>query len=107
MQLAEGLAAAHDHAIIHRDLKPGNLRITTDGRFKILDFGLAKLRFAARASPASETLSETHIIAGTLAYMAPEQVLGGEIDARTDIHAAGTVLYQMATGLQEKTAKYD
>ena len=98
VQLAEGLSAAHEHAVVHRDLKPGNLRITTDGRVKILDFGLAKLRASAVASPASETLTETYSIAGTLPYMAPEQVLGGEIDSRTDIHAAGAVLYEMATG---------
>lgn len=104
-QLADGLSAAHNRAVIHRDLKPSNLRITADGRFKILDFGLAKLRLSARVSGASETLSETHDMAGTLAYMAPEQVLGGEIDARTDIHAAGTVLYQMATGLPPFTAE--
>lgn len=97
-QLAEGLSAAHEHAVVHRDLKPGNLRITTDGRLKILDFGLAKLRVSAAVGPASETLSETHAVAGTLPYMAPEQVLGGEIDPRTDIHAAGAVLYEMATG---------
>jgi len=98
-QLADGLSAAHDRAVIHRDLKPANLCLTSDGRLKILDFGLAKLRLSAKASLASDTLSETRAMAGTLAYMAPEQVLGGEIDARTDIHAAGTVLYQMATGM--------
>ena len=98
VQIAEGLSAAHEHAVVHRDLKPGNLRITTDGRVKILDFGLAKLRASAVASLASETVSETYSVAGTLPYMAPEQVLGGEIDARTDIHAAGAVLYEMATG---------
>lgn len=103
-QLAEGLAAAHDHSIIHRDLKPGNLRITPDGRLKILDFGLAKLRFASSSSAASETITESQVVAGTLAYMAPEQVLGGEIDARTDIHAVGTVLYQMSTGTPPFTA---
>lgn len=97
-QLAEGLSAAHEHSVIHRDLKPGNLRLTTDSRLKILDFGLAKLRASAAASLPSETISETHAIAGTLPYMAPEQVLGGEIDARADIHAAGAVLYEMATG---------
>ncbi len=99
-QLAEGLSAAHENAIIHRDLKPGNLRLTTDGRLKILDFGLAKLLASGVANPASETLSGSHTIAGTLPYMAPEQVLGGEVDARTDIHAAGAVLYEMATGLR-------
>jgi tetratricopeptide (TPR) repeat protein/predicted Ser/Thr protein kinase len=103
-QLAEGLSAAHDHAIVHRDLKPGNLRLTIDGRLKILDFGLAKLRCPSNAAPASETVSESRVIAGTLPYMAPEQVLGGEIDERSDIHAAGTVLYQMATGLPPFTA---
>ena len=97
-QLAEGLSAAHEHAVVHRDLKPGNLRLSNEGRLKILDFGLAKLRVAAAVSVASETVSETHAIEGTLPYMAPEQVVGGEIDARTDIHAAGAVLYEMATG---------
>jgi eukaryotic-like serine/threonine-protein kinase len=97
-QLAEGLAAAHEHGIVHRDLKPGNLRLTADGRLKILDFGLAKLRLPVTATAATESLSETRSMAGTLPYMAPEQLLGGETDARTDIHAAGAVLYEMATG---------
>ncbi len=97
-QLAEGLSAAHERGVVHRDLKPGNLRLTGDGRLKILDFGLAKLRVPVTASAATESLSETQAIAGTLPYMAPEQLLGGEIDARTDIHAAGSVLYEMATG---------
>ena len=97
-QLAEGLSAAHERGVVHRDLKPGNLRLTTDGRLKILDFGLAKLRLPVTASAATESLSETQAMAGTLPYMAPEQLLGGEIDARTDIHAAGSVLYEAATG---------
>jgi TolB-like protein/predicted Ser/Thr protein kinase len=100
MQLAEGLSAAHEHGVVHRDLKPGNLLLNGEGRLKILDFGLAKLRLATQDSPPSETLSETHAIAGTLPYMAPEQVLGGAVDARTDIHAAGIILYEMATGLR-------
>ena len=98
VQLAEGLAAAHGHGVVHRDLKPGNLRLTGDGRLKILDFGLAKLRHPVTDSSATESYSETHTMAGTLPYMAPEQLLGGEIDARADIHAAGSVLYEMATG---------
>ena len=98
VQLAEGLAAAHEHGVVHRDLKPGNLRVTSDGRLKILDFGLAKLRRPVTDSAATESFSETQTMAGTLPYMAPEQLLGGEIDARTDIHAAGSVLYEMATG---------
>jgi len=98
VELAEGLAAAHDHGVVHRDLKPGNLRVTSDGRLKILDFGLAKLRLPVTASATTESVTETQTMAGTLPYMAPEQLLGGEIDARTDIHAAGLVLYEMATG---------
>ncbi len=98
MQLAEGLSAAHEHGVIHRDLKPGNLRLTVDGRLKILDFGLAKLRVPVTANAVTESLGATEGMAGTLTYMAPEQLLGSEIDARTDIHAAGAVLYEMATG---------
>jgi tetratricopeptide (TPR) repeat protein len=98
VQLAEGLSAAHEHGVVHRDLKPGNLRLTDDGRLKILDFGLAKLRQPVSECATTESLSETHAMAGTLPYMAPEQLLGVDIDARTDIHAAGSVLYEMATG---------
>ncbi len=98
VQLAEGLAAAHALGVVHRDLKPGNLQVTSDGRLKILDFGLAKLRFPVTASAPTESLSETHALAGTLPYMAPEQLLGEAIDARTDIYAAGLVLYEMAVG---------
>jgi eukaryotic-like serine/threonine-protein kinase len=98
VQLAEGLSAAHEHGVVHRDLKPGNLRLTSDGRLKILDFGLAKLRRPVTDSAATESFSETRTMAGTLPYMAPEQLLGEQIDARTDIHAAGYVLYEMATG---------
>ena len=97
-QLAEGLFAAHEHGVVHRDLKPGNLRLTTDGRLKILDFGLAKLRLPVTADAVTESLSETKAVVGTLPYMAPEQLLGEGIDTRTDIYAAGLVLYEMATG---------
>ncbi len=97
-QLAEGLSAAHEHGVVHRDLKPGNLRLTTDGRLKILDFGLAKLRLPVASSAVTESLSETEALAGTLPYMAPEQLLSRETDARTDIWGAGCVLYEMATG---------
>ncbi len=98
-QLAEGLSAAHDHGVVHRDVKPGNLRLTSDGRLKILDFGLAKLRRTVAGSATTESLTDMQP-AGTLPYMAPEQLLGAEIDARTDIHGAGAVLYEMATGQQ-------
>ena len=99
-QLAEGLATAHQHGIIHRDLKPANIRVTSDARLKILDFGLAHI--AQPATPTALTASETHsaTFAGTLPYMAPEQLLGEPVDARADIWAAGCVLYEMATGRQ-------
>jgi eukaryotic-like serine/threonine-protein kinase len=98
VQLAEGLSAAHEHGVVHRDLKPGNLRVTSDGWLKILDFGLAKLWRPVADTVPTESLSETQTMAGTLPYMAPEQLLGGDIDVRTDIHAAGSVLYEMSTG---------
>jgi len=96
-QLAEGLTAAHEHAIIHRDLKPGNLRLTADGRLKILDFGLARLVQPVNGDAEAETLTQTRTIAGTVPYMAPEQLRGERVDARSDIWAAGVVLYEMAT----------
>jgi serine/threonine protein kinase/tetratricopeptide (TPR) repeat protein len=98
MQLAEGLAAAHEYGVVHRDLKPGNLRLTSDGRLKILDFGLAKLRQPVAETAATESSLQTHSISGTLPYMAPEQLSGEDVDARTDIHGAGFVLYELATG---------
>jgi serine/threonine protein kinase/Tfp pilus assembly protein PilF len=99
LQLAEGLDAAHSHAIVHRDLKPGNMRITPDGRLKILDFGLATLlTFVSEAAASTVSVGDMPPLAGTLPYMAPEQLLGDLVDARTDIHAAGVLLYEMATG---------
>jgi serine/threonine protein kinase len=86
--------------VVHRDLKPGNLQLTDDGRLKILDFGLAKLRLPVTTSAVTESMTETQAVAGTLPYMAPEQLLAAERDARTDIHVAGSVLYEMATGHQ-------
>ncbi len=97
-QLAEGLAAAHEQNVIHRDLKPGNLRLTPDGRLKILDFGLAKLIQPFSLSAPTASVTETGAVAGTLPYMAPEQVRGEKADARSDIYAAGCVLYELATG---------
>ena len=98
-QLAEGLAEAHDHGVIHRDLKPANVRITPDARLKILDFGLAMI-LRGETSPTAITVSvtETKAFVGTLPYMAPEQLLGGKLDPRTDIWATGCILYEMATG---------
>ncbi|HET6177965.1 MAG TPA: protein kinase [Candidatus Sulfotelmatobacter sp.] len=98
LQLAQGLAAAHQHGIVHRDLKPGNLRITPDGRLKILDFGLAQ--FAPQVNELAQTLTLTNSaeLTGTLPYMAPEQLKGEPADSRTDLWAAGAVLYEMTTG---------
>ena len=98
-QLAEGLAAAHDHGVIHRDLKPANLRVTPQARLKVVDFGLAEiLRGEVSPTAVTQSKSETRGIVGTLPYMAPEQLLQRKLDARTDIWAAGCVLYEMATG---------
>ena len=97
-QLAEGLEAAHQQHLVHRDLKPGNLLVTPEDRLKILDFGLAKLVRASGDGVSTEGFTETPGVAGTLAYMAPEQLQAEPVDGRADIHAAGAVLYEMATG---------
>src|ERR1700730_12032265 len=97
-QLAEGLEVAHREGVIHRDLKPGNLRLNDQGQLKILDFGLARLMESERQSAATASLTEPHLITGTLPYMAPEQLRGDKTDARVDIWAVGTVLYEMVTG---------
>jgi serine/threonine-protein kinase len=96
-QLAQGLAAAHEQGVVHRDLKPGNVRVTPDGRLKILDFGLATLRRPQTETATTVTAGETGVVMGTLPYMAPEQLRGEKADARSDIYAAGVVLYEMAT----------
>jgi eukaryotic-like serine/threonine-protein kinase len=96
-QMFGGLEAAHRAGVIHRDLKPGNLRLTPDGRLKILDFGLAKQTEVIEAQSAATTTMAEAGPAGTLAYMAPEQLRGEEVDARADIWSAGVVLYEMAT----------
>jgi serine/threonine-protein kinase len=98
LQLVEGLAAAHTEGIVHRDLKPGNVRVTPDGRVKVLDFGLAMLRKAECDERADTAAIGENMVAGSPPYMAPEQLLGEPVDARTDIYAAGAVLYEMATG---------
>ncbi|MCL5267308.1 MAG: serine/threonine protein kinase [Bacteroidetes bacterium] len=100
LQVADGLSRAHEAGIIHRDIKPANLIITRDGLVKIVDFGLAKLtgnvvQTTARSRP------------GTAAYMSPEQIQNGVVDARSDLFSLGVVLYEMVTGTRPFAAGHE
>ena len=104
-QIAEGVEAAHEKGVIHRDLKPANVKVTPEGKVKILDFGLAKA-FEAETPDAdisqsptlTEEMTRAGVILGTAAYMSPEQAKGEAVDKRADIFAFGCVLYELLTG---------
>jgi eukaryotic-like serine/threonine-protein kinase len=104
IQIARGLAAAHEKGIVHRDLKPENLFVTKDGRVKILDFGLAKLKQTEPGSEGETNLptgtagTEPGVVLGTMGYMSPEQVRGKPADARSDIFSFGAILHEMLSG---------
>ena len=100
--MADALSAAHQRGVTHRDLKPTNVMVDEEGRVKVLDFGLAKLRDEPAApvpdAPPSAPNTSDGRIMGTVHYMSPEQIVGGEVDHRTDIFSLGVIFYEMATG---------
>ena len=98
-QLVRGLAAAHDAKVLHQDIKPSNIKVTSSGDLKILDFGIARLLPGAVASlDAGEDTTSSWSVRGTVPYMAPERINGDPVDERSDIFSAGCVLYEMAAG---------
>ena len=98
LQMAEALEAAHEKGIIHRDLKPANVKITPEGKVKVLDFGIAKLTGLESGAEVPTRLTVPSTPMGTISYMSPEQALGQGIDVRTDVFSMGAVLYELITG---------
>jgi len=100
-QLARGLSAAHEAGVVHRDLKPSNLGLTADGLLKVLDFGVARLlgeALPAGSGDATATETGAGQVVGSPPYLSPEQLVGKEADARSDVYSAGACLYELATG---------
>ena len=102
LELADALDAAHPAGILHRDIKPANIFVTSSGRAKIVDFGIAKVSAAATSGAAQQEtiarLTSTGEMVGTGAYMSPEQIRGEPLDARSDLFSLGMVVYEMGTG---------